>query len=826
MSLKTYITDRYGAIVYEKTTLLKELKTEQAKTKNQSIFLERCVSHKLIPKSLRIKSPVNNIKTNGIVQRYQLELLITIKNDASRKYFNLSKRISELKLELAVILSEDDMITINNVTEQSREKMFNSSKLRLLNKFRILKEMDNKKQYDTQRTNYVKESVINLTTEPLPEHHKLLLNLGPNFVPNIKSIPYMDIISITESSALKLEYNKNIEAAQTLRKDVLRNLKMVKPNTDNLTKQQRQALREIRENKNISIYPFDKGSGLVRINTKDAKEKILEQIGNTKVIHEDPTTSFATRVRNTLCQLRKKRKFTKREYEMIYPSDPIPPRMYGVIKAHKDNYPMRIIVSTVGTPVYGLSQYLVDLIQPTLNENEIRIKNSSAFVEKAKTWEISSSEVQVSFDVVNLYPSVPLKEATEVIIRILSNDDELRNRTKLQTNEIKSLIELCLSKCYFLWNDTMYELENSGPIGLSLMVVMAESFLQHIEKRAVSIALHNNPPINLKSFLRYVDDSHARFENFDQVETFKNILNKQHNNIKYTVEYEDENKTLNFLDVKIINKENGKYEFDIHRKKAITNIQVKTTSSHDPKILNGIFKGFVHRALTICSNNYIDLEIQFLVDIFVENGYDRVHLQKMANEMKCKFVNNSSETNNDDNTSKNIITLPWIPKISPKLRKCYRKAGYKTVFKSGPNLKRLLTSRNKSKLPKNSQPGVYKVNCECTSNPYIGETKLQIRSRINQHQQSVSNNNCSKSALAFHKRTCEKNISWEAANTLKVETNKFNRKVREALEIQYHKCSPANGGLNLDDGQYVKTKFWTPFFQCMRKRNEQRNLIR
>ena len=170
----------------------------------------------MIPKSLRIKSPVNNIKTNRILQRYQLEVLITIKNDARRKYFSIAKMISELKLELAIILSEDDMLTINNVTEQSREKMFNSSKLRLLNKFRILKGMDNKKHYDTQRTNHVKESVINLTTEPLPAHHKSLLNLGPNFVPNTKNIPYMDIISITESSALKLEYNKNIEVAQTL----------------------------------------------------------------------------------------------------------------------------------------------------------------------------------------------------------------------------------------------------------------------------------------------------------------------------------------------------------------------------------------------------------------------------------------------------------------------------------------------------------------------------------------------------------------------------------------------------------------------------------
>ena len=51
--------------------------------------------------------------------------------------------------------------------------------------------------------------------------------------------------------------------------------------------------------------------------------------------------------------------------------------------------------------------------------------------------------------VVNLYPSLPLKEATTVILLYWSCDAELKRRTKLNINEIKLLIDLCLSKCYF-----------------------------------------------------------------------------------------------------------------------------------------------------------------------------------------------------------------------------------------------------------------------------------------------------------------------------------------------------------------------------------------
>ena len=105
------------------------------------------------------------------------------------------------------------------------------------------------------------------------------------------------------------------------------------------------------------------------------------------------------------------------------------------------------------------------------------MKDSQSFVEEAKNWEIDANEVQVSYDVVNLYPSIPIKEATEVLIDQLSRDDDLKNLTKLTIGELKSLIDICVSKCYFIWNDEIHELQNAGPIGLSIMVVLAEGYL-------------------------------------------------------------------------------------------------------------------------------------------------------------------------------------------------------------------------------------------------------------------------------------------------------------------------------------------------------------
>ena len=55
-------------------------------------------------------------------------------------------------------------------------------------------------------------------------------------------------------------------------------------------------------------------------------------------------------------------------------------------------------------------------------KNIHRVINSSSFVHEAATWEATQEEIQVSYDVTNLYPSTLIDKATTVLVDILNND--------------------------------------------------------------------------------------------------------------------------------------------------------------------------------------------------------------------------------------------------------------------------------------------------------------------------------------------------------------------------------------------------------------------
>ena len=117
-----------------------------------------------------------------------------------------------------------------------------------------------------------------------------------------------------------------------------------------------------------------------------------------------------------------------------------------------------------------------------------------------------------------------------------------------------------------------------------------------------------------------------------------NVLNSQDPEIQYTIEYENYNNELNFLDVTIRNNLNDSYDFAIYRKLALTNVQIKPRSNVCSRIAMGQFKQFLSRALHIYSEKYLAKEIKVLINVFAENGHISTVLEKVPKEYLNKIT--------------------------------------------------------------------------------------------------------------------------------------------------------------------------------------------
>ena len=133
-------------------------------------------------------------------------------------------------------------------------------------------------------------------------------------------------------------------------------------------------LVQIQKNKSTKKYFCSKGSGFVVLPEKrNVIQKIKEQLGKTKIAGIDLTLKFTNKIQKILSRLRKEKMFLNREYFEIWLS--LPPRLYGTVKAHRLEkiYLIRTIVLIIGTPVYEISKYVAEIIQPTLNKNYNKI---------------------------------------------------------------------------------------------------------------------------------------------------------------------------------------------------------------------------------------------------------------------------------------------------------------------------------------------------------------------------------------------------------------------------------------------------------------------
>jgi len=91
------------------------------------------------------------------------------------------------------------------------------------------------------------------------------------------------------------------------------------------------------------------------------------------------------------------------------------PRAYGLPKIHKQGNPMRIIVSSTGSPLHNLASFLHKILHISLPVPSSRIDNSFELTKKLSDIHIPDDFSLVSLDVISLFINVPTDLINDII---------------------------------------------------------------------------------------------------------------------------------------------------------------------------------------------------------------------------------------------------------------------------------------------------------------------------------------------------------------------------------------------------------------------------
>ena len=264
-------------------------------------------------------------------------------------------------------------MTMQRVTEKSRENKFLKERKRLQEKFERLDTTVSTQEVGNQiQERKLQHEVYDMTKDGIDEDVKAYLKLGPDFCETPKRIPYEKIIIETEKmcKVIEDEIETKPEEAEELHRETHRLREKVKKLLrkqrekkikSNLTKQEAKGKKKAYEDQERVYLPADKGKVMVAMDKSIEKggeesyeykmKKVLDDMKATPSIRANKDWDLTDKVsrdgHEIIKEMVKKSEITQAHGKKLSPSDCRAPRITGYPKVHKEDIPLRGVVSFI-----------------------------------------------------------------------------------------------------------------------------------------------------------------------------------------------------------------------------------------------------------------------------------------------------------------------------------------------------------------------------------------------------------------------------------------------------------------------------------------------
>ena len=627
-----------------------------SKWDTQLKFLFLCRNHGVIPKGLRSHIPKNIAQSDygkRLQTRFDRKILATSISEIYTKKYNAVRKIAGLKVKLR------EAFGLSGYAIEQEEKKLDRivrRKTREIRK-RIFRKLDNllqekkqrifeKNQAEIQKAEKIKISgldkkiIYNNSKRVFNQREMDLLSLGLNFGITPKKFPLIKYIAATEKLCQSLEEigdPDSMARAQGIRNLVSGELRKgydmkIK---SNLSKEEREILKQIGDDETIIICPADKGKAIVIEDKETYIQKMYQQIdeGDYTKATKSEQTLLDNIHQKLVAQLKSMGLTDFKQRRPYLVTAPVMANMYLLIKVHKDNFPGRAVVSQIDDPTYLICKELTRILNPLDEAGDSFIKDSFHLKDMLRDIEIDEFCRLASLDIKSLYPKVPVKKALECTREALEADLTLKDRTDWDIDDIIKLLEICIETHFKTIDGYIYTQTDGMPIGKSISGPIAGIYLHWFERTYI---FNDTCEFKPHFWKRMRDDILIVWKQGDsEFDRFYWYLMGIEPRIKFTVEREKDG-ILPFMDIHI-RREKDKLVTKVYRKDTHTNRYLNWRSNHSKSFLLGIVKGQTHRAHYFCDLKEDLLEeLSFLRDVFVMNGYPLRLVSEVINNSWAK----------------------------------------------------------------------------------------------------------------------------------------------------------------------------------------------
>ena len=217
------------------------------------------------------------------------------------------------------------------------------------------------------------------------------------------------------------------------------------------------AVRSLKNNKDIVISRADKGGGTVIMDRADYMSKLDALISKGDKFKEckpNQTTKVKNKINKLVASLKDTDPYLHNSLKRVGDFDD--GYLYGLPKVHKNetNPPLRPVISMTGTVTHSIAQKLNEIIRQYLNDTYI-IKSSTELILKLDSLKVNNISSFYSLDVESLFTNVPVKDTIDIIIENVYQHPTI-DKPPIPKEMMKELLLICTTETPFQFNGKSY----------------------------------------------------------------------------------------------------------------------------------------------------------------------------------------------------------------------------------------------------------------------------------------------------------------------------------------------------------------------------------